>query len=96
MPKYTEAGLNAALAILTGWTVENGELIKVFELGSYADHLAFVNAVGRIADRLDHHPDIVLTYPSVQFALSTHSEGGITKKDTDLAAKIDQVALLFG
>ena len=79
-----------------GWKNEGNAIIKEFKLGKYADHLAFVNLVGRISDRHDHHPDIVLTYPSVRVLLSTHTANAVTEKDVALAKEIDKVAEMFG
>ena len=96
MAKLSDNQLIDALQTLPGWEVIDGEIVRVFKLGAYADHLAFVSIIGRLADRADHHPDILLTYPSVRVSLSTHSEGGITEKDTSLATAIDKVAGMFG
>lgn len=89
MPKLTDSELHAALSGLPGWKIEGGELAKTFEFGSYLTGLEFVMAVGREAERRDHHPDMAIGWRKVKVTLSTHSEGGITEKDTGLAQFIE-------
>jgi len=89
MPKLTEAELTAALQDLPGWKVEDEALTKQFEFGAYLTGLEFAMAVGQEAERRDHHPDMLVTWRKVKITLSTHSEGGITEKDTDLAKHIE-------
>lgn len=76
---------------LDGWRVEENELRKQFEFGAYLDGLEFVTALGREAEMRDHHPDMTITWRKVAVSLSTHSEGGITSKDVDLAKFADQL-----
>lgn len=90
-----EDQLSAELEQLTDWAVEGNELTKTFRFGSYADNLTFVAMVGRKADQSDHHPDLIVTYPSVQVRTSTHTTGGITEKDISLARVIEAVAALI-
>lgn len=52
----------------------------------------FASAVGQLAERADHHPDILISYRKVTLTLSTHSEGGLTEKDFSLAAQINAIA----
>jgi len=83
------AALAAALALLPGWE-GNGEVIaKSFSFSGYETTLAFVNAVARIAQEQDHHPDIAFGYDRCRVALSTHSIGGISLNDLICAAKIE-------
>ena len=71
------------------WEWEGSELIKTVELGDFAAALAWVNRVGAIAEERNHHPDIAITWNTVTLRLSTHSAGGITALDLDLARAID-------
>jgi 4a-hydroxytetrahydrobiopterin dehydratase len=83
------ARLDALLALLPGWT-RNGEAIaKSFPFAGYEPTLAFVNAVARIAQEQDHHPDIAFGYNRCRVAYSTHSVGGISLNDLICAAKIE-------
>ena len=82
------ATVDAAIAG-TGWTRENDELVRVVRRPDFAGALAFVNAVGAAAEAADHHPDIDLRWNTVTLRLTTHSEGGLTTRDLDLAREID-------
>jgi len=58
----------------------------------FADSLAFVNAVGALAEDMDHHPDVDIRWNVVTLRLSTHSAGGLTRKDLELARRIDALS----
>ncbi|MGH9029322.1 MAG: 4a-hydroxytetrahydrobiopterin dehydratase [Acidimicrobiales bacterium] len=79
---------------LTGleWEREGDELVKVRTGKDFAAALAYVNAVGELAEEAGHHPDIDIRWNKVTLRLSTHSAGGITQADLDLAEKIDALA----
>lgn len=81
--------LNAELAKLRGWAVQGNELTKSYSFSTFPDGISFVNRVADLAEDVGHHPDIVINYSTVTLRLSTHSEGGITRNDTDLARRID-------
>lgn len=76
---------------LPGWTRAPGEgaaIRATVTLADFAAALAFVNAVGREAEEMDHHPDIDIRWNQVSLVLSTHSEGGLTQLDIELAHRI--------
>ncbi len=56
------------------------------------DAIGFVNRIAQAAEKAGHHPDITINYNVVSIALSTHSEGGVTEKDFELAKEIDGLA----
>ena len=70
---------------------EGDELTCERELGSFAEALGYVVAVGAIAERMDHHPDIDIRWRRVLLRVSTHEAGGLTQRDLDLAAAIDRL-----
>ncbi len=76
----------------TGWDEVNGALQREFELPSFAEAIAFVNRVAEVADTENHHPDIAISYKRVTLRWTTHSEGGITERDRDLAARSANLA----
>lgn len=84
------AEVDAALAGLA-WRREGDVLAKVVRRGDFAGALAFVNAVGALAESADHHPDVDIRWDTVTLRLTTHSAGGLTQKDLDLAAEIDRL-----
>ena len=77
---------------LRGWNREGDVIRKTYTRDSFPEAIAFVNQVADLATRADHHPDIDIRYDRVSLALSTHSEGGLTSKDFDLAREIDAVS----
>lgn len=78
------------LGELGDWEREGEEIHKVFEFDDFKGAIDFVNGVARLAERYDHHPDIDIRWNKVRLALSTHSEGGLTPWDFDLANDIEQ------
>lgn len=91
MSPLDDATITAALGQLD-WQREGGHLVKVVKRGSFAKALAYVNEVGNLAEHADHHPDIDIRWDTVTLRLSTHSAGGLTHKDLDLATAIDTLA----
>ena len=86
--------LSTALALLPGWGIEDGMLVKeyVFPEG-FLPAVAFVTRVTDAAEAADHHPDIDIRWNRVRIAVVTHDQGGITDKDTSLAAECDRLAV---
>ena len=86
--------LSTALALLPGWGIEGGMLVKeyVFPEG-FLPAIAFVTRVADAAEAADHHPDIDIRWNRVRIAVVTHDQGGITEKDTSLAAECDRLAV---
>lgn len=81
--------VDAALAEGIAWERDDAELVKVRRGRDFADSLAYVNAVGALAEDAGHHPDIDIRWNLVTLRLSTHSAGGITDADLALARRID-------
>ncbi len=72
-----------------GWTVERGRLRRAYELKDFAQALALVNRIGQLAEDRNHHPDLALGWGRVEVELRTHSAGGLTEADFELAAAIE-------
>ncbi len=72
-----------------GWVIDGETLTKTFNHDSFAAAIGFVAAVGVIAEKAFHHPDIDIRYSDVTISLTTHDAGGLTSNDTDLAAAIE-------
>jgi 4a-hydroxytetrahydrobiopterin dehydratase len=75
---------------LGDWEREGVSIEKTFEFDDFSRALQFVNDVAKMADRWDHHPDMDIRYNKVRLVLSTHSEGGLTARDFDMAGEIEQ------
>ena len=74
------------------WIEADGGLEQTFELPSFAEAVAFVNRVAELAEQENHHPDLTLSYRKVTVRWTTHSAGGITDRDRELAARTDGLA----
>src|SRR5690242_5392615 len=85
----SDIAIQRELGSLPGWSRRGGVLQKTFTFPTFRSAIAFVNRVAEAADALDHHPDLDIRYTKVAAALSTHSAGGITQRDLDLARKMD-------
>jgi 4a-hydroxytetrahydrobiopterin dehydratase len=81
--------IQRALGGLAGWTRRGDTLTKTFNFERFPDGIAFVGRVAKIAEDMNHHPDIDIRYTKVAMTLSTHDAGGITQSDLDLAGRID-------
>lgn len=90
MALLDDAQVEARLSSAPGWRREAQEIRKTYQFDSFQDAIAFVRRVAELAERADHHPDIDIRYDRVSLALSTHSAGGLTARDFDLAAEIDR------
>ena len=93
MPALDPAALDDAMRDLPEWTRSGAALTRTFQRRDWRDAIALVNAVADEADRRDHHPDVEITnYRNVTFRLTSHDSGGITKRDVNLAKRIDELA----
>lgn len=93
MAEFAEQEIEQRLAALDGWSRGDGEIEREIALADFSSALAFVNRVGELAERANHHPDILIHgWNKVRLTLSTHSEGGLTAADFDLAGEIDALA----
>ena len=75
----------------SAWKRDGDHLVKVTKHGTFVPALAYVNAVGAVAESFDHHPDIDIRWDTVTLRLTNHSAGGLTQKDLDVAAAIDEI-----
>ena len=81
------------LKSLPGWRLENGAIVRDYATDGWPTTLMLVNAIGFFAEAADHHPDLAVSWGKVQVKLSTHSAGGVTASDMELAQLIEQTAL---
>lgn len=92
MALLTENEINVALSNLEGWSQDGNQIVSQFKFKNFVESMGFVTKVGILAERVDHHPDILIQYSKVTITLSTHSEGGLTDKDFSLANEIQEVS----
>ena len=88
----TPTEIEQELANLPGWSLAGSAITRTFTLPSFPAALTFASAVGHLAERADHHPDILIQYRKVTLTLSTHSAGGLTEQDFGLANEINVIA----
>ena len=88
----TDSEIQDGLKSAAGWAIEGDLLAKTFTFKTYKDGLVFAAAVGFVADKLDHHPDITISYAKVKVAVNTHSVGGLSPYDFELARQVDGLA----
>jgi 4a-hydroxytetrahydrobiopterin dehydratase len=80
--------VNKRLKEINKWKLEGDEISLSSEFKDFKQSMDFVNKIADEAEKMDHHPDINISYNKVKLNLMTHSEGGLTDKDFNLAEKI--------
>jgi len=91
MEAMSDEAIQQGLAKMHGWSYARKDLQKIFTFKSFMPGIDFVHKVAQAAEEAGHHPDITINYNVVGISLSTHSEGGVTQKDFDLASQIDKI-----
>ena len=90
--RMSDDAVKDRLAQMGGWDHEGDALGHEFEFANFVGSVDFVNRLTPVAEEMNHHPDLSISWNKVKVSLSTHSEGGITESDFELAAKIDSLA----
>ncbi len=85
MEKLSQKEIESNLSLLNGWEETNNTLIVNYKLSSFMEVMSFANLVSDRSEKIDHHPKIIIDYNTIVFELTTHSEGGITSLDIQLA-----------
>jgi 4a-hydroxytetrahydrobiopterin dehydratase len=80
------------LAELDGWEQRDGAITKAFDRGDFVGSVEFVKALVDPAEEMNHHPDLTISWSKVEVSLTTHSAGGLTTNDFELAKRIDALA----
>ncbi len=89
-PLFDAATAAPRLAALGGgWTLEEDWLVRTYETDGWRSTMLAVNAIAFLAEAGNHHPDLEVHYDSVMVRLQTHSAGGVTEKDLELAERIE-------
>jgi len=87
-----EFAIQKELASLTNWIYVNNSIEKDFIFENFTEALDFINKVGALAEKMNHHPEINNVYNKVKLRLTTHDAKGITQKDFDLALAVDLIS----
>lgn len=88
--KLRQNQIKTELVTIPGWRLRGRQISRLFVLEDFVQAVRFVNRVAKLAEGMNHHPDIDIRYDKVKLNLTTHDEGGLTMKDFKLARKIDQ------
>jgi 4a-hydroxytetrahydrobiopterin dehydratase len=91
MAKLSADEIATKIKSLTGWQYKDNAISKLFSFKSFMDGIRFIGKVAEMAEKADHHPDILVNYTRVTFTCSTHDQGGVTEKDFALANEIERV-----
>jgi 4a-hydroxytetrahydrobiopterin dehydratase len=89
---YSESEVLPRLVFLEGWTFKQDAIHKSFVFKNFVQAFSFITAVALVAEKMDHHPDWSNSWNTVSISLSTHSRGGVTDKDLELANIINGLA----
>jgi 4a-hydroxytetrahydrobiopterin dehydratase len=90
MAILSEEEIKEKLKSLEGWQLKGKEIHKVYTHKTFKDAINFVKKVADLAERANHHPDFLIQYNKVTLTLSTHSKGGVTDSDIELANQIEE------
>ena len=91
MGLLSETELEERLASLNGWSRDGAAIKRTFECGDFVGSTNFVAEIVEPAEDMGHHPDLEISWDKVTVTLSTHSEGGLTKADFELAGRINDL-----
>jgi 4a-hydroxytetrahydrobiopterin dehydratase len=92
MAPMNDAEIEVRLAEHPGWEQSGSAIRKSFKRGDFVGSVNFVQRLVEPAEAMNHHPDLEISWDTVTVSLSTHSDGGVTAADFELAAKIDALA----
>ena len=84
--------IEAKLAALDGWERRGDAIAKAFDRGDFVGSVGFVDSLVAPAEEMGHHPDLEISWSTVTVTISTHSEGGLTAADFELATRIDALS----
>jgi 4a-hydroxytetrahydrobiopterin dehydratase len=87
----TETEISQKLTNLPEWKIEERQLRRTFKLKNFVESIAFVDSLVEPAEKLAHHPDLIISYNRVTVILTTHDAGGLTQKDFDLAKIVSDI-----
>ena len=95
MPALTTKQVGLHLRAVPNWSKRAQTILRTFKFEGFLNSIAFVNRIARKAQKSNHHPDIDIRFNQVTLKLTTHDEGGITKKDFSVARQCDEVFSKF-
>jgi 4a-hydroxytetrahydrobiopterin dehydratase len=91
MSKLTEPEIEERLPLAKGWERHGDMLVRTWNFSSFRRTMEFVNEVAALIEKLDHYPDLIVTFRTVRIEMSTHDAGGLTERDFELIAAINEI-----
>lgn len=88
----SDAEIDERLGSMDGWSRSGAEIVREYDRGDFVGSVRFADAIVGPAEEMGHHPDLEISWATVRVRISTHSEGGLTAADFDLAGRIDALA----
>jgi 4a-hydroxytetrahydrobiopterin dehydratase len=92
MGRLSEEEIRSELDELDGWEREGEAIVKRFDRGDFVGSVGFVDSLVEPAEEMNHHPDVAISWSEVTVTITTHSEGGLTANDFELAKRIDSLS----
>ena len=92
MALLSDDEVQGRLGELNGWERKGDSIVRDFKLDDFQGSVDFVNRITPPAEEMNHHPDLAISWNTVTVTLSTHSQGGVTENDFELASRIDPLA----
>jgi 4a-hydroxytetrahydrobiopterin dehydratase len=92
MARLSEGEIESGLEGLDGWSRDGEAIAKEFDRGDFMGSVGLVDEIAPVAEEMGHHPDLAISWDTVSVTITTHSEGGLTASDFELARRIDDLA----
>ena len=89
MALLSDEEIDGRLEVLGGWERDGDAIARDFKNADFKESVAFVNRVMPVAEAMNHHPDLAISWDTVTVTITTHTEGGLTENDFNLASRID-------
>ena len=91
MPRLSDDEITERLGDLEGWERQGDAIVRSYKCNDFVGSVKFVDALTPVAEEMNHHPDLEISWDTVTVSITTHSEGGLTENDFQLAGKIDSL-----
>jgi 4a-hydroxytetrahydrobiopterin dehydratase len=91
MPLLSDDQITDRLSDLEGWERKGDAIVRSYNAGNFVGSVKLVDALTPVAEEMNHHPDLEISWDTVTVSITTHSEGGLTENDFELARKIDSL-----
>ena len=91
MARLSEREIEESLSRLEGWSLRGDAIVKEVGCGNFMGSVDLVSRIAPVAEDMNHHPDLAISWDTVTISVTTHSEGGLTAGDFELAKRIDSL-----